>query len=419
MIECLVEDNAWASLAEVVWAESLISGDSGRLLGAIADHSETGPYLEQVQVGPFQVEDDENAPTPEGEGEAAELIGRIRRIAEALDIDHLNQRDLLTLSRDASRLADIAKARNLRDRDVSLQRVQVEEWETRHAKAIAGAAMLENFPAALRARIDRGGMDRESVTAALDLAERLLSIDTRYRETHEQLNRASSEEDFASVSSLAEALQSLRIERDDLGATIDNALADPQPDNTAVGIDVERVSRISEYWRANWGKVIDRIDRENRSRAATRKIVGSARLSLGGKVEQALTFCDRWLSLIRECPDERPPFHREQAAILRASVNDNAGQALAEIEAVAKTTSTPAAVSKGTSYAIRRSIFSAESVGSLRRASMRSQNAGLVSRTTVSQSLPSTPRSTAAGSPRRVTTTRSCCAESTTSLMCF
>ena len=628
LIERLVEDNAWARLAEVVWAESLISGDSGRLLGTIADHSETGPYLEQVQTGPFQAGDDESAPTPEGEGEAAELTGRIRRIAEALDIDHLNPCDLLTLSRDASRLADVARARDIRDRDVSLQRAQIEEWETRHAATIAGAAVLGNFPAALRARIDRGGMDRESVSAALDLAERLLSVDTLYRETHEELNRASSEEDFAAVSSLADTLQPLRVERDRLGATIDSALADPQPDDTvaeesskedraeppdsettgceahteepqplddetsssaaapkedvsepaagestapddesedgepvaetaygaarpddyedhsvkqvegdiavavrrgrfglayhlaravpdalpsataiklvacnyvnderapvhaelpsiatalqdeakaegdqgteaphrrdhtilaacaalspalvapggpvgqllsvletrlsdmpslrivvrtaaevsmtgihlpaallreddsldkwrdrestlrnettswitnerqstikfhaatrvwrrmledwerdgrsslghvigllnnpAVGIDVERVSRISEYWRANWEKEIDRIDRENRSRAATKKIVGSARLSLGSKVEQALTFCDRWLSLIRERPRERPPFHTEQAAILRDSVTDNAGQALAEIKAVAK-----------------------------------------------------------------------------------
>ena len=628
LIKRLVENSAWARLAEVVWAEGLISDDSGHLLGTIADHPETSPYLEQVQAGLYQVEDDENAPIPESEGEAAELAGRIQRIAEVLDIGHLNQRDLLTLSTDASRLAEIAKARNIRDRDVSLQRVQVREWETRHAETLAGAAVLESFPAALRARIDRGGMDRESVSAVLDLAERWLSVDTRYRETHEQLNRASSEEDFASVSSLAEALQSLRIERDDLGATIDNALADPQPDDTAPvesskedhaeppdtettvceahtegpqpldgetspstatpredvpqpatgdstapddegedgepvaetadgparpdddedrsveqvegdiavavtrgrfglayhlartvpdalpsaatiklvacnymtderapidaelpgiatalqdeakaeddqgteaphrrdhtilatcaalspalvapggpvgqllsvletrlsdmpslravartaaevsmtgvhlpaallreddsldkwrdresalrnetatwitnerqatikfqaatrvwrrmledwdrdgrsslghvigllnkpagGIDVERVSRISEYWRANCEKEIDRIDRENRSRAATRKIVGSARLSLGSKVEQALTFCDRWLSLIRERPGERPPFHTKQAAILHASVNENAGQALAEIKAVAK-----------------------------------------------------------------------------------
>ena len=626
LIERLVEDNTWASLAEVVWAESLISGDSGCLLGTIADHSEAGPYLAQVLAGLFEVEDDENAPPPEGEGEAAELTSSIQRIAEALEIDHLKSCDLLTLSRDALRLAEIAKARDTRDRDVPLQRNQVEEWEARHVETLAGAAMLENFLPTLRAQIDGGGMDRESVSDALDLAERLLSVDSRYQKTHEKLNRASSEEDFASVSSLAETLQSLRIERDGLRATIDNAFAEPQPDNRvledsskedhaespdsetmgckaraeelqpldgetapiaaapsedvsepaaressapddegedgesiagradgtarpdddedrsvrqvegdiavaisrgrfglayhlartvpeampsattiklvvcnyvtderapvdaelpgiatalqseaeddqeteashrsdhailaacaalspalvapggpvgqllsvletrlsdmpslravvrtaaevsmtgvhlpaallreddsldkwrdresalrnetttwitnerqttikfqaatkvwrriledwerdgrsslghaigllnhpAVGNDVERVSRIVEYWRANSEREIDRIDRENRSRAATKKIVGSARLSLGSKVEQALTFCDRWLALIRERPSERSPFHTEQAAILRASVYDNAGQALDEIRAVAK-----------------------------------------------------------------------------------
>ena len=628
LIERLVEDAAWARLAEVVWAETLISGDGGRLLATtIVDHPETRPYLEQVQAGPFQVEDDEAASGPEDEGEAAELAGRIRRAAEDLNIDHLNQCDLLTLSRDALRLADIAMARNIRDRDVSLQKVQVDVWEVRNAEAIVGAAMVVDSLAVLRTRIDRGGMDRRSVDAVLDLVGQLLSIDTRYRETHEQLNRASSEENFASVGSLADTLQALRVERDHLRATIESALADPQPDNptpekssiedraersdsettvceapaeephrlvdaplssavaskeevsepaaeesTALGdegedrepvdettdgtaqpdddedtsiqqvendiataishdrlglayhlaravpdalpsansvklvacnyvtderapidaelpgiaaalqdevktaadegtdqprwrshailtacaalspalaapggpvaellslveprlgdmpslrtmarkaadvsmtgvhlpamllreddsldkwrdrestlrnetttwvknerqskikfqaatrvwrrmledwqhdnrcsvghvfglfdnpaerIDVERVSRISEYWRANWEREIDRIDRENRSRAATKKIVGSARLSLGGKVEQALVFFDRWLSLIREHPGERPQFHTEQAAILRANVNDNAEQALAEIEAVA------------------------------------------------------------------------------------
>ena len=76
-------------------------------------------------------------------------------------------------------------------------------------------------------------MDRERVDAILDLAERLLSVDTRYRETHEQLNRASSEEDFVSVSSLAGTLQSLRIELNNVRTTIDSALAKPQADDLA------------------------------------------------------------------------------------------------------------------------------------------------------------------------------------------
>ncbi|MDE0456554.1 MAG: hypothetical protein OXI15_04610 [Chromatiales bacterium] len=584
----------------------------------------------------FQVEDEENAPIPESEGEAAELAGRIRRIAEALDIDRLNQSELLTLSSDATRLAEIARARTIRDRDVSLQGALVDEWETRHAEALAEAALLEEILAALRARIAQGGMDRESVGATLDLAERLLSVDTRYRETHEQLNRASSDEDFALVRSLAETIESLRTERDDLRATTDSALTNTPPDNpapeaprkeghtespdsetraseahtekpqtpdgapptsvparkddvsesaagedvapdddgedgepvaetmagaapldddddrfvkqieddiaTAISrdrlglayhlarvapgalpsahtiklvacnyvtderapidaelpgiaaavlnvvntdddrgidaphrrdhailaacaalspalaapggpvaqlllvlesrlgdmpslrtmtrtaaevsmtgvrlpatllreddsldkwrdresslrnetttwienerqstikfqaatkvwrrmledwehddraslghvfgllnapvarIDVERVSSISEYWRANCEREIDRIDRESRSRAATRKIVGSARASLGGKVEQARAFFDRWLSLIGEHPDERPPFQAKQAGILRALVNDRAEHALAEIDAMA----TPLACCAGT-----------------------------------------------------------------------
>ena len=155
LIERLVENNAWAYLAEVVWAEGLVSGDGERLLATITDHPETRPYLEQVQAGLLQVEDDEAVPDPEDEGEAAELVGRVRRVAEGLDIDHLDQCDLFTLSRDALRLADIAKARNIRDRDVSLQKIQIEEWEARNAEAIAGATMVVDALAVLRARMDQ------------------------------------------------------------------------------------------------------------------------------------------------------------------------------------------------------------------------------------------------------------------------
>ena len=640
LIDRLVEDNAWARVAEVVWAESLLWGDGDHLLSTIADCPEVYPYLEQVRAGLIWVEVDEDAPIPEDEGEATELADRIRRIAESLDVGHINVREILTLSMDALRLADIAKARNFRDRDVSLQRVRVEEWETQHAEAISGAAMIAAAVAPLKARIDRGAMDRESVDAVLDLAERLLSVDARYRETHEKLNRASKAEDFMSVRSLADTLDSIRINRDEIQAAIDSALAERQladstpeeppggnkaepsdsettgrehhpeepqrldresmpgaavsteeawerrtdestepaddgetcepvaevadetaapshdedsfvqqvehdlatainrgrlglayhlaravPDampsaNTvklvacnyvtderapigaelsgiaaallgeatsapeegtdlprlrdhailatcaalapalaapggpvaqllsllelrlgdtpalrALGkaaadvsmtgvhlpitllreddsldkwrdkesalrnetttwvtnerqstikfhaatkvwrrmledwehdgrsslgrmfslldgpaekIDAEHISRISEYWRTNREKEIDRVDRENRSSASTKRIEGSARLGLRSKVEQALAFSDRWLSLIRERPGKRPPFHTEQARVLRTAASDNAEQALAEIEAVG----TPAA--RGAAALLRR-----------------------------------------------------------------
>ena len=625
LVDRLVQDNAWARLAEVVWAESLLLGDGEHLVRNIADCPEMHPYLEQVHAGLMRVEIDEDVLTPEDEGESAELVTRIRRIAESLDAGHINVRKILALSMDALRLTEIVKARNTRGRKVSLQWAQVEEWENQYADAISGTPMLADTVAALKARIHRGAMDRKGVGAILDFAEQVLLIDTRYRETHEKLDRASREEDFVAVRSLAEALESLRVNRGEAHAAIESAFAESKPvdtqpnepskgdqtepsdsesteceahpdepqnldrepvptevvptedasepeandspaptdedgydeplaelvddtarlnddnqivqrveddiatainngrlgvayhlaraepeawpsantiklvacnyvtderapvgaelssiaaalldeattamdegndssrsrdhailptcaalapalaapggpvaqllsvveprlgdmpslsalanaagnvsmtgvqlprtllreddsvdkwrdkesalrnetttwvtnerlstikfhaatkvwrriledwemdgrsslghvfhllDGSADKIDAERVSQISEYWRAHREKEIDRIDRENRSRASTKKIEGSARLGLRSKVDQALAFSDRWLSLIRERPGQRPPFHTEQARVLRAAVNENAEQALAEIDAV-------------------------------------------------------------------------------------
>ena len=96
-------------------------------------------------------------------------------------------------------------------------------------------------------------------------------------------------------------------------------------------IDTEEVAQISEYWRDNGEKEIDRIDRENRSWKST-KIEGSARSSLRTKVNQALVLADRWLRLIAERPDKRLPFHTEQAKILRATVHNTVDQASSEID---------------------------------------------------------------------------------------
>ena len=511
-----------------------------------------------------------------------------------------------------------------RDRDISLQKEQVEDWETQRSDAISGATEAAEALAVLKAQIDRGAMDQEGVGTVLDLADQLLSADTRYRETHERLNRASSDEDFVSVGSLADLLKSLRVERDEVRTAINNALADPPsdgpsppvppteepadslefkkieheatpdepqqsdgkpapstvadrpeptteerpalvgPDETdeppteatvetarpdddedapaqriqdaiataiershlglayhlalaapgaspsagtvkliacnyvtddrtpisaelshlagalldevgtaaeegtdpphrhdnvilttcaaltpalaapggpvaqllsrlepllgdmsslralartaaevsmkgihiptallreddsldnwrvkesalriettawvtnerrstirfhaatqvwrrmleewdrgervslgrmfslldrsADEINTESIAQISEYWRAHGEREIDRIDREHRSRASTNKIEGPARLALRGKMDQALSFSDRWLSLIRDRPDQRPTFYMEQAELLRNTVNANADQALAEIDAVA------------------------------------------------------------------------------------
>ena len=102
-------------------------------------------------------------------------------------------------------------------------------------------------------------------------------------------------------------------------------------DKPAEEIVAEQVADLTEYWRANREKEIDRIDRENRRRASTKKIEGSARLDLRHKIDQALNFSDRWLSLIKKRPDNRPAFPTEQAKLLRSAVSDHGDQVLAEV----------------------------------------------------------------------------------------
>ena len=101
-------------------------------------------------------------------------------------------------------------------------------------------------------------------------------------------------------------------------------------------VDAESVTQMSEYWRTNGDKEIDRIDREMRSWKPTNKIEGSARLSLRNKVTRAVALSDRWIRLISERPDKVLPFHKEQARGLRTTVRNNVDRALAEMGAVSE-----------------------------------------------------------------------------------
>ncbi len=250
LIERLAQDSAWAHVAEVAWATDLMSGDASRVVDVIDAYPETRPYLEDVQAGPIQIEDDEDPPLPEEDGEAVERVGYIRRVVETLDADRLKEEELLSLVGAAQRLVEIAKARNIRDRDVSSQKTQIENWEAQRAEAVAGAAVVVEALAALKAQVAKGGMGRRGVDAALDLAERLLSNEVRYQETHEKLKQASNEAeaDVASVHSLADALGSFRAEREETRAAIERALAeprsdDPGPENRAEPSDPDPVER--------------------------------------------------------------------------------------------------------------------------------------------------------------------------------
>ena len=183
------------------------------------------------RLGLLQAQDNEEAPPPEEEPAAA-AVGRIRRIAENLDVGHLNEEELRALSEAALRLVDVAKVQHARNRDISFHRAQVEDWETRHTEAIAGAETVTDALAALRERIDEGGMDREGVSAALDLVERWLSVDAHYRATHQKLKQASIDADFESVRSLNDALEMFAAERSQVRAAIDGALTKPRPDGS-------------------------------------------------------------------------------------------------------------------------------------------------------------------------------------------
>ena len=178
----------------------------------------------------LQAQDNEEAPPPEEE-EAAAAVDLIQRFAEDLDVGHLNEEELRALSEAALSLVDVAKAQHIRNRDISFHRAQVEDWETRHAEAIAGAEIVTDALAALRARIDEGGMDRAGVSVALDLVERWLSVDAHYRATHEKLKQASSNADFESVRSLNNALEALAAERSQICADVD-ALTKSGPDGS-------------------------------------------------------------------------------------------------------------------------------------------------------------------------------------------
>ena len=97
------------------------------------------------------------------------------------------------------------------------------------------------------------------------------------------------------------------------------------------GVDIARVNSIAERWRNNYDKEIDRIDRESRNTAATKRIDGPARVNLRNKMAEAVAFADHWRSLIEARPDERPDYQTRQLNSLRSAVQDHAEAALDEI----------------------------------------------------------------------------------------
>ena len=179
------------------------------------------------RLAPLEDQDSEHASSRKEE-ESIAAADCIRRIAASLDLDNLNEEELIALSDAALRLADVAKTQNVRKRDIASLVTQVDDWETRHAEAIAGTKMVTRALAVLRERIDAGEMDREDVSATLDLAERWLSEDARYEATHEKLKQAARDPDFELVRSLNKTLESVATELSQARAALDEA-SKPRP----------------------------------------------------------------------------------------------------------------------------------------------------------------------------------------------
>ena len=227
-IQRLIGTSAWARVAEALWAESLIFGDAERLLDALSRYPEIFPYLEEVQAGLTQQEGDEFEFASEQEGEASELVDRMQRVAENLDSDLLNERELQGLSFDSWRLAEIAKVRALRKRVRSSLLTQVREWEEKHAEGHRDADVVANALTALKTRIEYGATEQKAVTDVLDLADRLLSIEDRCRETQEKQHQALNDADYDGARSFIDDLESLNAQRDEFRLAIDALVAEPR-----------------------------------------------------------------------------------------------------------------------------------------------------------------------------------------------
>ena len=109
LIRRLAAEGAWACLAEVVWAESLIFRNADHLINASTTYPNVVTHLESVQAGLIR-ENDDIRPTPEEEKETNRLIQRMKLMANALEAEHLNARELQILSLYVRRLAARGKS---------------------------------------------------------------------------------------------------------------------------------------------------------------------------------------------------------------------------------------------------------------------------------------------------------------------
>ena len=186
LIGRLAKKGAWGPIAEVAWVRALQSGDAGALLETAKEYPETRDFLQPVLDGLLR--EGEASAAAEG-ADAEELIRRLLARAQRLDASCLDEKELRSIMDCVDRLMEVAKANELRERGIKLQRDQLGAWKARH-QPHSVAPKVEDIVVVLEDHIERGVLTSADVDKILGLLEQLVSVDARHREAREDVERA-------------------------------------------------------------------------------------------------------------------------------------------------------------------------------------------------------------------------------------
>ena len=96
-------------------------------------------------------------------------------------------------------------------------------------------------------------------------------------------------------------------------------------------IKVSEIKKPRDYWRQNWDREIDRIDRAIRPAVSTDDIMAGARQRLQKKIVEAIDFLDRWCRLLEVRPAQKEPFQKEWKIKLGETSQNFGQEALIEV----------------------------------------------------------------------------------------
>ena len=226
MSRAFVQATALDRLAEFAWAMDALyeRGDDGAKAGNIDDvlaaYPSIASYLEEVLAGSVA----ESVEESEAD-DVAEDVDRIKKIAADLNPESLDQAALKDIRDCADRLITVAEVQNNAHR--KRRRSRFRDWRKQHSGVIADAGRLGAILNRLEARIDSGDIDDNELEAVLSFCDKVLEIEGQDKETRMPYRQAIADDDFESVRSLANDLDSLEKKRDKAYADIDAYLSEP------------------------------------------------------------------------------------------------------------------------------------------------------------------------------------------------